>query len=162
MEFSITDYPNLAIYGVIFVVSIFLSETFKERASVMLFILFFLSSVHVRFFVISKIGIERDVDYFIFYAVWEYCLFVLLYWINRKAKWIYPIYFIQFLAVTLNLSAAAMWDFYAKEVYYWYKIINQVLIESTILSLISKDNKKGILFICFLLIAIPYAANLLF
>ena len=163
MEFSITDYPNVIIYGLIFVLSIFLSETFKERASVMLFIVFFLSYPHSEYLFYSNLMEDKKPeDYYFFNVIWESCLLAFLLLINKKDRWARIIYIIQASAISLNILAYSLWHEYAEGVYYWYEILNRLLIESTILALISKDNKKGILFICFLLIAIPYASNLLF
>lgn len=162
MGFSILDYPNLVIYGFILVISIFLSETFKERASVMLFILFFLAYPFFEYSFYSLLGESKKPEhYFLFNAIWEYYLLVILCMINGNVKWAAGLYIIQISAISMNVFSFSNWEHYAKEIYYWYEIINRVLIESTILALISKDNKKGILLICFLLIAAPYAFSFL-
>lgn len=160
--FSLLDYPNLFIYGIIFLISIFLSETFKERFSVMLFIAFFFLYPYGENWFYSALGEHRKPEsYYIFSAIWEYYVLVFLYMINGNIRWAYPIYFMQSLAIILNLTSFFYWEPYAKAIYYWYDILNRVFIESTILALISKDNKKGILFVCFLMIVIPYAFNIL-
>ena len=99
---------------------------------------------------------KKPEDYYFFNAIWEYYLLVMLCVINGKLKWAIPIYIMQCLAISLNIASYILWEDFAETIYYWYDIANKVLIESTILALISKDNKKGILLICFLMIATPY------
>lgn len=164
------EYQQILIYLIVlsccFVFSIFGDKDHKQSLSLAIICIAYVTSPILRELLQDSGILSESKGFFEYYTYYNLMLAVLLCTFNYGEKRGLPLYIIYMLAASLNWWCYQQWGCKVKEnypvtcytifIYENYQFINKILMDHVVLAAVALKNKKRLLLVSVVLIAIPY------